>query len=75
MKALVIRGPRDIQYKTFDDPTISDEGNLVIQVQRRSICGPDRHMYHGGQIGRCDYNESMEHFCTGHEAIDEMYSG
>ena len=72
MKALVFNGEKKIQYESFDDPKIQDDGNVIIQVQRCSICGSDLHMYHGDRIGPHDYSKPMERFCTGHETIGEV---
>ena len=72
MKALVFRGPKQIEYSTFEDPKITDSNNLVIKVQRCSICGSDLHMYHGGRIGKTDYSQPIEPFCSGHENIGEV---
>ena len=72
MKALVFNGPRQIQYESFDDPTITDDRNLIIKMQRCSICGSDLHMYHGGMIGPFDYSQPAERFCTGHEMLGEV---
>jgi 2-desacetyl-2-hydroxyethyl bacteriochlorophyllide A dehydrogenase len=72
MKALVFNGAKDLRYESFDDPTIQDDRNLVIKVQRCSICGSDLHMYHGDRIGKFDYSQPMARFCTGHEAMGEV---
>ncbi|QFU75778.1 theronine dehydrogenase [Halioglobus maricola] len=72
MKALVFNGPKDIRYESFNDPIIRDERNLVVKVLNCSICGSDLHMYHGDRIGKLDYSQPMQHFCTGHEAIGEV---
>lgn len=72
MKALVFNGPKDLRYESFDDPTIRDDRNLVIKVERCSICGSDLHMYHGDRIGKTDYSQPMPRFCTGHETIGEV---
>ena len=72
MKALVFHGPADIRYESFEDPGITDNRNMVIKVERCSICGSDLHMYHGDKIGPFDYSQPMDHFCTGHEAIGEV---
>ena len=39
MKALVFHGPADIRYESFEDPAITDNRNMVIKVERCSICG------------------------------------
>lgn len=72
MKALVFHGPRDIRYETFPDPRIDDDRNLVIRVQRCSICGSDLHIYHGAHLGSRDYAAPPKPFCTGHETIGEV---
>ena len=72
MKALIFNGPRQITYESFDDPKINDPRNLVIRVEKCSICGSDLHMYHGDAITRHDYSEPVARFCTGHEAIGEV---
>ena len=72
MKALVFHGPKDLRYESFDDPKISQDRSLIIQVKKCSICGSDLHMYHGDRIGSHDYSKPMDHFCTGHETIGEV---
>lgn len=73
MKALVFHGPKNIQYENFDDPKITDNRNLIIKVEKCSICGSDLHMYHGDRIGKkLDYSKPMPAFCTGHETIGEV---
>ena len=72
MKGLVFNGPKNIHYESFDDPTIRDERNLIIEVKRCSICGSDLHMYHGDRIATTDYSQPIERFCTGHETIGEV---
>ena len=72
MKGLVFNGPKQIRYETFADPTIRDKRNLVIRVERCSICGSDLHMYHGDRIASTDYSQPLERFCTGHETIGEV---
>ncbi len=72
MKALVFNGPKDIDYHSFDDPQLTDDRHMIIQVKHCSICGSDLHMYHGGQIGDFDYSQPTEPFCTGHETIGEV---
>ena len=72
MKALVFHGPGQIVYESFDDPIISQEENLIVKVEKCSICGSDLHHYHGDKIGKTDYSKDMEAFCTGHEVIGEV---
>ena len=73
MKALVFNGPKNIQYESFDDPIITNNRNLILKVEKCSICGSDLHMYHGDVIGtKLDYSQPMPKFCTGHETIGEV---
>ncbi len=72
MKALVFNGPGKINYEDFPDPSIDDDRNLIIQVTKCSICGSDLHPYHGDKIGKKDYSQPTEKFCTGHEMIGEV---
>jgi len=72
MKALVFNGPGKIIYESFDDPIISAPKNLIIKVTKCSICGSDLHPYHGDKIGKTDYSQPVERFCTGHEMIGEV---
>ncbi|WP_166424607.1 alcohol dehydrogenase catalytic domain-containing protein [Paraglaciecola sp. 20A4] len=73
MKALVFNGPKNIQYENFDDPKITNNSNLILKVEKCSICGSDLHMYHGDVLGpKLDYSQPMAKFCTGHETIGEV---
>ena len=72
MKARVFNGPRDIRSEHFDDPSVTKDRNLIIAVEKCSICGSDLHMYHGDRMGPFDYSRPMDRFCTGHEAIGEV---
>ncbi len=48
MKAAVIHGPGKVQYDTVDDPTIKDDGDIILKVTATAICGSDLHIYSGG---------------------------
>ena len=72
MKALVFNGPKNIQYENFDDPKITNNSNLIIKVEKCSICGSDLHIYHGAEGVSEDYSKPMPKFCTGHETIGEV---
>lgn len=72
MKALVFNGKNDISYDTFNDPTLTSQSNLIVQINACSICGSDLHIYHGGKLASYDYGQPMQRFCVGHEGIGEV---
>ncbi len=72
MKAMVFHGPQDFRYEEFPDPVLSGARDLVIRVQKCSICGSDLHMYNGRKLGPLDYSQVKMHFCVGHEGIGEV---
>jgi len=66
MKALVYRGPKTIGYESVPDPTIEDDRDAIIKVDKCSICGSDLHIYHGET-----FSEDVG-YCIGHEAVGEV---
>ena len=66
MKALVYRGPKTIGYESVPDPTIEDDRDAIIKVNKCSICGSDLHIYHGET-----FSEDVG-YCIGHEAVGEV---
>jgi threonine dehydrogenase-like Zn-dependent dehydrogenase len=66
MKALRYYGPEDIRYESMDDPSLQDDRDAIIKVERCSICGSDLHIYHGHGFTR----DAV--YCVGHEAIGEV---
>lgn len=72
MKALVFHGAGKIVHEDYPDPTLEQDGDIIIGVKACSICGSDLHLYHGDKIGPFDYGQPMARFCVGHETIGEV---
>lgn len=47
MKALVYKGPRDVQVVQVPDPKIEKPTDALVRVTATNICGSDLHMYEG----------------------------
>ncbi|GKS62787.1 hypothetical protein YTPLAS72_00910 [Nitrospira sp.] len=47
MKALVYKGPRDIQVKDVLDAKIERPTDVLVKITSTNICGSDLHMYEG----------------------------
>lgn len=47
MRALVYKGPFDVQVETVDDPTIEHPLDAIISITTANICGSDLHPYEG----------------------------
>jgi glutathione-independent formaldehyde dehydrogenase len=47
MRALVFKGPFDVQVETVDDPKIEQPLDAIIQITTANICGSDLHPYEG----------------------------
>ena len=47
MKALAYHGTRDVRVDTVPDPTIVEDGDIVLRVTSTAICGSDLHLYRG----------------------------
>lgn len=45
MKALVYKGPRDIQVKDVLDAKIERPTDVLVKITSTNICGSDLHMY------------------------------
>jgi threonine dehydrogenase-like Zn-dependent dehydrogenase len=46
MKALTFQGKQSIGYDTIEDPSLIDDGDVIVKVLLSSICGSDLHLYH-----------------------------
>lgn len=60
MKAVIFKGPRDIQVEQVEDPKIEQPLDAVIRVTTANICGSDLHPY----TGRAEMDSGM---VIGHE--------
>jgi len=47
VKAVVITGVESIEVAEVEDPTLRDEQDAIVQVERMAICGSDLHPYRG----------------------------
>ncbi len=72
MKAMVFHGAQDFRYEDFAEPKLNGTHDLIVRVQKCSICGSDLHMYNGKKMGPLDYSQVKMNFCVGHEAIGEV---
>lgn len=66
MKALLYQGARDIRYEGFPDPTLADDRDAIVKMERCGICGSDLHIYQGH-----GFSPDLG-FCVGHEAVGEV---
>jgi S-(hydroxymethyl)glutathione dehydrogenase / alcohol dehydrogenase len=63
MKAVTYQGFMDVKVKEMPNSVIKQKDDIIVRVTHTSICGSDRHFYHGmvPSMGR-DY-------IVGHEAV------
>ena len=47
MRAITFQGKGKVQVDNVDDPTIEEDGDVVIRVTSTAICGSDLHLYDG----------------------------
>jgi glutathione-independent formaldehyde dehydrogenase len=47
MKAVVYRGPRQVEVTEVPDPTIQAPTDAIVRITTTNICGSDLHMYEG----------------------------
>ncbi|WP_024877693.1 glutathione-independent formaldehyde dehydrogenase [Saccharomonospora piscinae] len=50
MKAVVYRGPNEIQVEQVEDPRIEAPTDVIVRVTTTAICGSDLHMYEGRTV-------------------------
>ena len=63
MKALVYHGHKSVSYEDVADPSIIDDTDAIVKIERTAICGSDLHLYHGPG------NPDMPPFTLGHEFL------
>ena len=63
MRALVYHGPGHKSWDEVPDPEITDEGDIIVQVDATTICGTDLHILKG------DLPEVRNGRILGHEAV------
>ncbi|MFS0560786.1 zinc-binding alcohol dehydrogenase family protein [Terribacillus sp. 179-K 1B1 HS] len=47
MKALQVKGPRELAVIEADQPVMKNAQDVLVKVKRVGICGSDMHIYHG----------------------------
>ena len=47
MRAITFQGTGKVQVDNVEDPTIEDQGDIVLKVTSTAICGSDLHLYDG----------------------------
>lgn len=72
MKGLVFNGPKQVLYQDYPDPVPGQDHEVILKVEKASICGSDLHIYHGGNIGSIQYDADSPPFCIGHEFIGQV---
>lgn len=72
MKAMVFRAPYHIQLEEVPEPQLQDDRDVIVKVEKASICGSDLHIYRGESIGLVDYGQFKEPFIVGHEFIGKV---
>lgn len=71
MKAVVYKGPFDVQVENVDDPKVESPLDVIVRITTANICGSDLHPYEG----RVDFESGM---VLGHEnmgVVVEVGSG
>lgn len=67
MKALVLKAYKDLEYTSFDDPSMGKD-DVLVRIRACGICGSDIHGY-DGSTGR-----RIPPIIMGHEAAGEIIS-
>jgi glutathione-independent formaldehyde dehydrogenase len=47
MRAVVYRGPNQVEVTEVPDPTVQDPTDAIVRITTTNICGSDLHMYEG----------------------------
>ncbi len=55
MKAVTYQGPKKVEVKNVDDPTIKKRDDIIVHITSTAICGSDLHLYQGNMKIREDY--------------------
>ena len=68
MKAITFQALEKVHCETVPDPTLQDDGDVIVRVQRAGLCGSDLHVYHGREKD-LDVGTIMGHELAG-EIVD-----
>ncbi len=47
MKAVIFKGPKDVEVEEIENPVIEQPTDVIVRVTSSGICGTDLHMYDG----------------------------
>ena len=78
MKALVYKGPRDVQVQNMPDAKIERPTDVLVKITATNICGSDLHMYEGRtnmETGRILGHENMGEVIEVGKAVDRVKVG
>ncbi len=78
MKAIVYKGPRDVQVVDTPDPTIQHPNDAIIRITTTNICGSDLHMYEGRtelEAGKIIGHENLGEVVEVGEAVSSLDVG
>ncbi|WP_175639517.1 alcohol dehydrogenase catalytic domain-containing protein [Metabacillus schmidteae] len=67
MRAVTYQGFMDVKVKDMPDPQIKNKDDLIVKVTHSSICGSDRHFYHGM------VPSMKKDYIVGHEAVGNVH--
>ncbi len=78
MKALVYKGPRDVQVQNMPDAKIERPTDVLVKITATNICGSDLHMYEGRtdmETGRILGHENLGEVIEVGKAVDRVKVG
>ena len=78
MKALVYKGPRDVQVQNMPDAKIERPTDVLVKITTTNICGSDLHMYEGRtdmESGRILGHENLGEVIEVGKAVDRVKVG
>ena len=78
MKALVYKGPRDVQVQNMPDAKIERPTDVLVKITTTNICGSDLHMYEGRadmETGRILGHENLGEVIEVGKAVDRVKVG
>ncbi len=55
MQAVTFQGKENMKVKNVEDPSIQDNGDIIVRITAGGICGSDLHLYKGGIEPEQDY--------------------
>ena len=64
MKAVVLTGIRQMELRDVPEPSIENDNDVLLKIEKVGVCGSDVHYYEAGRIG----SQVVEYpFIVGHE--------